>query len=581
MDPLQERKADLADSAPEVQESQLHRSAQRWRLVLRTVFLALAALAWLALAEEVQHERSRTLAAVAERDANLAVAVEHYLVRVLRTARAVHQLLGSLLAQGRGDAELVQMLSSRLRANDAFQELGLCMADGRVLRVGTNGARLTPATCARIAAAVRPAREISMLPPLPSPAGLQIPLALPLEDDSGVRLAIAVALTPAETALGVMQSAVLREDTAVTLAGADGVPRAAWRSHGGHVTQPAGFAPLAELLRARGTRATIQDRDYLVSSRTLPDAALRIQVASAANDALAAFTGRSTRLIVLCVLVTLALGGVYRMLARMHGESLARSRALSRARHDLQLLNAQLDNQVQERTAQLEQAYRDMETFSYAVAHDVRAPLASIAGFASALEPVVAASGDGRHLHYLKRIQANAAEMDEITRQLLELGRLTRAPLQPTRVDLGAMAHEIVARLREGDPQRAVEVSVEPELWAQGDRTLLRQVMENLVGNAWKFSARRPLAHIAVARAPGEGGAGEIVVAVSDDGEGFDSEQAPGLFQPFRRMHGSDEFPGTGVGLAAVQRIVALHGGRVWCRSKPGMGAQFFVTLPA
>lgn len=211
----------------------------------------------------------------------------------------------------------------------------------------------------------------------------------------------------------------------------------------------------------------------------------------------------------------------------------------------------------------------------------MRAPLSRIRGFAQAMEPALAQHEDERCRHYLQRIRANATQMDDLARQLLQLGRLMRAPVALAPVDLGALAEEVIAGLREGEPARVVEVSVQPGLWVHGDRTLLRQVVENLVGNAWKFSARRPVAHIAVQRAGTSEDGGEVVVAVSDDGEGFDSEAATGLFQPFRRLHRAEESPGTGLGLALVGRIVALHGGRVWCHSRPGAGACFYVALRA
>jgi hypothetical protein len=280
--------------------------------------------------------------------------------------------------------------------------------------------------------------------------------------------------------------------------GNGGSPRAAWRSQAGHVTDPAGFADLADLARGEGGMATVRERAWLVSSRAMPGADLRIHVASAAADALATFEARRARLFLLCLLITLGLAGVYRMLSRMHAESLRRARALNRARAQLQALNEGLDSQVQKRTAQLEQAYGDLETFSYAVAHDVRAPLASIAGFADALEPAIVESGNVKHLHYLQRIRANAAQMEELTRHLLALGRLTQAPLERDQVDLSALANEVLARLRESDPHRQVEVRIEASLLARGDRALLRQVLENLLGNAWKFSARRARAHVAM-----------------------------------------------------------------------------------
>jgi signal transduction histidine kinase len=409
---------------------------------------------------------------------------------------------------------------------------------------------------------------------------LLVPLALSITDPDGKRRAVAVALSKAESMLRVMQSVVLHDDTAVLILGADGRPRAAWRSRTGHVTDAAGFAALADLARG-DAQAQVEGRTYLVSTRTDAPGGLRVKVATARDDALRGFHARRARLLALCLLLTIVLAGLYHMLSRMQAEGAARSRALLRARRDLELANERLDQVVQERTAQLEQAYRDLETFSYAVAHDVRAPLASIAGFAKALEPGVAARGDEKQQHYLRRIQSNAAHMDELTQHLLELGRLTRAPIERNVVDLSALAAEVIARLRETEPARNVVTEVEHGLRARGDPALLRQVLENLLGNAWKFSSKQAQAHISFRRDADAGAPGESVFVVQDDGQGFDSDQAPGLFQPFRRMHDREEFPGTGVGLASVQRIVALHGGRVWAHSRRGAGARFCFALPA
>lgn len=556
----------------------LEQNARQWRRLLGSVFALLVLLVWVAFVEHTAYEHRMALAAVAQRDANLATAMEHYTGRVLRNALAVHRLLGDMVAQGREEIVLRQMLADRLRANDAFSELGLCLPGGRVLAAPLAGLQLTPATCARIEALTRPGPDVSVLPRM-GPAGApQVPLALAIEGDGGERMGVAVAFTPARTLLGIMQSVVLQDATTAVISGDDGQPRAAWRSQGGYVRDAAGLAAMAGLVRARDGEAEIGGQPQLVSSRALPEAGLRFHVATARRDALAAFYTRRLRYLGVYGLASLFLAAVYVLLSRMHAESLQRALALARARSDLEALNARLDSQVQERTAQLEQAYRDLETFSFTVAHDVRAPLASIAGFADALEPAVAATGDDRQLHYLRRIQANAAQMETFTQHLLELGRLTRAPVERHEVDLSAMAAEVFAELREREPARAVEVRVEPGLTARGDRALLRQVLENLLGNAWKFSARRTPAHIAFGREPqAEGGP---AFHVQDDGEGFDSAAAQGLFQPFRRMHAASEFPGTGVGLAMVQRIVALHGGRIWCDARPGQGARFVFTLP-
>lgn len=569
----------MAPTEPDAEAAQLQGSARRWRAALRAVFALLFLSVWVAFAEHTAHEHRLALAAVAQRDANLATAVEHYTVRVLRTARAVNRLLGDMVAQGTADAQLQQMLADRLRANDAFAELGLCLPAAQVLGAPADGGWLTGAACAQLLAATPAGPEVSVLPPVAGRHGLLLPLAVAIEADQGERLGVAVALAPASTLLGIMQSIELQDRTTVLLAGADGGPRAAWRSEGGHVDAVDGFAALAGLQAARGGEVTVAGEPHLVSSRAIGAAGLRIQVATASRDALAAFATRRLRYLGVYGLASVGLVAAYLLLARMHAGSLRQALALTRARADLLALNARLDSQVQERTAQLQQAYLDLETFSYTVAHDVRAPLAAIAGFAGALEPAIAAGADARQLHYLKRIQANATRMEALTQHLLELGRLTRAPLERASVDLSALAHEVVAGLRESDPQRAAEVQVAPGLQAAGDRALLRQLLENLLGNAWKFTARRAVAHIAFGQAPQPHASGAPVFVVGDDGDGFDSGQAPGLFQPFRRLHDTEEFPGTGVGLATVQRIVTLHGGKVWCEAQPGAGARFYFTL--
>lgn len=560
--------------------AQLHRLARRWRRTVGAVFLVVAAAVWLIFFESMAHERRLTLSAVADRDANLAQAVEHYAVRVLRTAQAVQGLLGGMLAQGRSDEELLQMMADRLRANDVLGELGLCLRDGRLLPPPERGALLTPQLCEQATLATPPTPLVSVLPPIGPAGALRLPVTLQMRDAQGRLLGVSVSLVSVEAILGLMTSAHVEAATAVALVGADGEARAAWRSRTGHVLDAAGFAALAPLVRPPGGTASIDGRAYLASSQPIPELRLRAVVASARDDALAAYRDRRARMLLLCTLMTVGLAGAYTLLARMHAEGLERTDALGRARAELQALNAGLDLQVQERTAQLEQANRDLETFSFAVAHDVRAPLAGIAGFADALQPLVDAAGTDKQQHYLRRIKANAGHMDELTLGLLELGRLSRAPLARRPVDLTALAHEVVAGLREGRAGRQVDVHIEPGLWAHGDHALLRQVLENLLGNAWKFSSRRPDARIAFGRAHAGEPQAQSVFSVDDNGEGFDNALASRLFQPFTRLHSGSEFPGTGLGLAAVRRIVVLHGGEVWCSATPGAGARFFFSLP-
>ena len=563
-----------------LQEDRLVRNSRRLRTLLQAVLGLLCVLAWAAFAEASLHEYRQTSSAVAQRDGNMAAAIEHYVVRVLRTARAVNNMMGGVLASGtRTEADVTELLADRLRANDIFQELGVCLADGRVLPTTTPGSALTRENCAYFAVQTARGPDVSVLAPIPQADRLLVPLTYALVDNAGRYLGVCVALVPVEKLLGNMNATFLADDTIVAVMGDDGRPRAAWRSHGMHIDDPLRLATLATGVsgHAHGQVATFDGADYLTSWRELPQDQLRIFVATNRADAFAAFQDRRTRFFVLCILLTGALVAAYVVLVKLGKQSLLRARALSRARNELEVLNEDLDEQVRVRTRQLEQACKDLESFSYTVAHDVRTPLACIAGFAEALDPAVAQSGNDKHLHYLRRIQASAAHMDALTRRLLDLSKATRAVPPFHEVDLSGIAEEVVCGLHHAEPGRKVDVTIEPGLRVHGDRTLLRQMLENLIGNAWKFSARQDRAAIALER---QDHAGMSSFVVRDNGVGFDSDTSPELFQPFRRLHDESVFQGTGLGLATVQRIVTLHGGAVWCQSKVGEGARFFFTLP-
>ena len=228
----------------------------------------------------------------------------------------------------------------------------------------------------------------------------------------------------------------------------------------------------------------------------------------------------------------------------------------------------------------IEDALRDsnqeLEAFSYSVSHDLRAPLGAIGGFSKALEGRLEGVVDDKARHYLARIQAGVSKMEQLIEALLGLSRVARAPLAWTAVDLAALARETIENLQVRDPQREVSVRIEEPLAAQGDPALLRLLMENLLGNAWKFTSRTEGAAIEVGRDEASG-----AYFVRDNGVGFDMAYADKLFNAFQRLHTEAEFPGTGIGLATVRRIVARHQGRVWVASQPGLGTTFHFTLGA
>jgi signal transduction histidine kinase/PAS domain-containing protein len=251
------------------------------------------------------------------------------------------------------------------------------------------------------------------------------------------------------------------------------------------------------------------------------------------------------------------------------------------AQEEILRLNAELEERVRQRTAQLEAANRDLEAFSYSVSHDLRTPLSAVDGFSGLLAKDLG-NGDlpgPRGQHYLNRIRAGIAQMGELIDALLSLAQVSRSPLRMDGVNLSVLADRLVAAYRERDPDRVVEVEIEPELWAQGDARLLQQVLDNLLGNAWKFTSRQAQARISFGRAPEAGAGAPSVYVVRDNGAGFDMAYAEKLFGAFQRLHTVTEFEGTGIGLATVQRIVTRHGGRVWGESAPSQGAAFYFSL--
>jgi PAS domain S-box-containing protein len=251
--------------------------------------------------------------------------------------------------------------------------------------------------------------------------------------------------------------------------------------------------------------------------------------------------------------------------------------AAKRAEEKLKSLNASLERSVLERTAELEAANRELETFSYSVSHDLRAPLRSINGFSQALAEDYGARLDERGLDYLKRIRNGSGRMGELIEDLLKLSQVTRVGLHRRQVNLTALAEGVCAELHRHEPERQVSVKVASGLSAWGDEGLVRIALENLLANAWKFTARAARATIEVGQTEQNG---LRVVFVRDNGAGFQPDQAHRLFGVFQRLHSVKEFPGTGVGLATVRRIISRHGGEIWAEGEPGKGATFYFTLP-
>ncbi len=248
-------------------------------------------------------------------------------------------------------------------------------------------------------------------------------------------------------------------------------------------------------------------------------------------------------------------------------------------------LNTELEERVRRRTAELEASSKEMEAFSYSVSHDLRSPLSTIDGFSLLLQKLDVDGKLGeRGTHYLTRIRVGTRQMGELIEGLLSLAKLSRDTLRMGAVDLTALARRVEQELRERDPERLqqgiVTMVVQEGMATWGDAVLLQQVLQNLLGNAWKFTAKRPDAHIEFGSRKGEGSeAGQAVYFIRDNGAGFDMAHADKLFGTFQRLHRPADFAGTGIGLAIVQRIISRHNGRIWAEAVKGEGATFYFTL--
>lgn len=259
---------------------------------------------------------------------------------------------------------------------------------------------------------------------------------------------------------------------------------------------------------------------------------------------------------------------------RRHREQMENELELQRIQ--LKAANELLEQRILERTADLEAAIREMESFSYSVSHDLRAPLRHISCFCSILTEEHAGEFSGKTRDYLGRICMASKTMGTLIDHLLELSRVTRKEINLTRVDLSAAAASTLLMYHETEPERVVEEQIDSGLIVSGDQYLLKQLLDNLLGNAWKYTSKKPVARIEFSRCSM---AGDQVYFVRDNGAGFDMSYHKNLFKAFERLHGA-EYEGVGIGLATAQRIIHRHGGRIWAEGSVDKGATIYFTLP-
>jgi len=251
---------------------------------------------------------------------------------------------------------------------------------------------------------------------------------------------------------------------------------------------------------------------------------------------------------------------------------------LGQAQAALETANRDLEDRVTERTRELQRMVDELSSFSYSVSHDLRSPLRSIDGFSQILQEEYSDKLDDTGKGYIERIHAAALRMGQLIDDMLMLSRIGRHDMQRTQVDLSRIARDVASGLGREQPERSVEISIQEGLRAFGDDHLLRIVLENLLGNAWKYTGRSNNVRIEFGQTENQN---QQAFFVRDNGVGFDMRYADKLFGVFQRLHSYNEFEGTGIGLATVERIIKRHGGKIWAEAEPGKGATFYFTLPA
>jgi light-regulated signal transduction histidine kinase (bacteriophytochrome) len=326
-----------------------------------------------------------------------------------------------------------------------------------------------------------------------------------------------------------------------------------------------GQVDLAMLGEANGSGRMIMDRIRKVSDGLIEQ--LKLQRQSLAQQSAAA--SESTQTInSVSGLITLPL--IFLLFAL----SWTSVHAFFRNKEHKSEAQVELEKAVQMRTRELKTAKDELEAFSYSVSHDLRGPLRAVISYASMLEEDYADKIGEEGQEFLERIKASGRRMSELIDTLLALSRLSRAEISIETIDASAMAEEVLRDLAKNEPDATTTYSVEPDIHVKADRKMLMTLLENLLRNAWKFSARSEDPHIEVSYS-----SEKHAMVVRDNGVGFNEEYASKLFQPFQRLHSEREFEGLGIGLAIVDRIVSRHGGRIWAESKEGEGATFFVDM--
>ncbi len=566
------------DSGPHAEHAQL-----RVGIVLGCL-LVFVLLLWGFFIEDSLHEKTQARQATIERGDNLAIALEQYAIRLLKTSEAVTQLVAQQYEDGVRGAALDAALLSRARNNDMFSEMiAVSVAGGRIAASRPDTQAIKQLDMAEVLSEDTPTSvHIGYPVSVPGSPGMQLPVSRLLRDRSGRIDGAVIAMVPVTKFVDVFQDSRVRDDTLILLGRVDGQVISMW--HGNEVSRSTWpvhrmkFQKAALSVLGRSDLSA-QEGPRLATSRRVAGYPLVAVVGTSEADALDEYQKRTDTYAAICSAVTFATAAIAAVLVLGYRREMRMMAVVEQGRWRLREANAELEEKVMERTRELEGTKRDLEAFSYSVAHDIRAPLSAIEGFSRAISglPVVSGSDEPQLAHYLDRIRANVRQMGDLTDGLLALAQLSPDRIRNERVDLSRLARNAAEALRERHPGRSIEIEIQPGMHARGDPALLRQVFDNLLGNAWKFTAQLGAARIEVGKLDDDA---DGPFFVRDNGAGFDAPYASKLFRPFQRLHSQSEFPGTGIGLASVRRIIEMHGGRVWAEGESGNGASFYFSRP-
>ncbi|HWX53493.1 MAG TPA: ATP-binding protein [Verrucomicrobiae bacterium] len=479
--------------------------------------------------------------------------------------------------RGNNDA-LATMLARTHKLRPGFTALGLYDRSGKLRAVSpANAALLGPDYhFADLSSALSAGRADYVSPAYHAAAGIgyAVAIAVPVNDENGNPLGLMVGEQTLATITHDVYEYATPENSALFFV-VDQQGKIFGAQGPAIVAVPGNHSIVERLRKAEpkdtGERLSLGSQEVVASYTPIPSAGWGILI-SVPTTVIEQSLWKSERTLglLLLIMLFLAVGG---------GGAVAA--AFQRNRNREERYQDQLrmsENTLRLQNAQLAMANRELESFSYSVSHDLRAPLRAIDGFSGAILEDCPGQLDPVGLAHLQRVRAATTRMDHLIDGMLALARTARSAIVPEKVSLSRLAEEIVDRLQRAEPDRQVTVEIEPNLIVEGDRVLLQVMLENLLGNAWKFTSRRAGARIEFGSKAGNA---PPVYFVRDNGAGFDMKYADRLFGAFQRLHDAREYPGTGIGLATVQRIIHRHGGQIWTESDLGRGATFYFSFAA